>query len=173
MVKKRKQKHTILIYCEGKADHLFIQYLKDIFASSKKNIKPKKGNGGDCFPMIQKTTREPGEYDERYIFLDLDQNKDKKKYEDTAKEKNITLIWSDPCLEGLFLQILNGYPQMSDSQKHKSHFKNEYNSGKGQYDPIMFERLFPKEKLVSKKLEVPTLNQLIQIINNIGDQNSL
>ncbi len=169
MVKKRKQKHTIFIYCEGKDDRLFIQHLKRAFASLKKSIESKKGGGGGPSWMIQKTTREPGEYDEKYIFLDLDQGKDKEKHESDANKQNITLIWSTPCLEGLFLQILNGHPQMSDSQKYKNHFKKEYNSNKRQYDPTMFERLFPKEKLVSKKAKIPTLNQLIQIINSIGD----
>ena len=174
MIKKKiKQKHTIFIYCEGQTDHSFIQYLINIFSNfEEKNIESKKGQGGGPSIMIRKTAREPGEYDERYIFLDVDQreNKDKKKCEDDARRQGIELIWSDPCLEGLLLQILNGHPQMSDSQKYKKYFKEEYNSNKRQYDSEMFERLFPKEKLVSKKEKIPTLKELIEIVNNIGDQ---
>ena len=169
--KQRKQKHTILIYCEGKHEYLFVGYLKKTFVNSEKYIELVEGQGGAPSRMIGKTARNPAEYDKRYVLLDLDQrkNEDKKQHEETAKNQGITLIWSDPCLEGLFLQILNGHSQMPDSKKYKNYFRKNYNSGQRKYDSINWKDLFPKEKLVSKKEEIGTLKQLIEIINNIGD----
>ena len=168
--KQRKQKHTILIYCEGKHDCLFVGYLKKTFVNSEKYIELIEGQGGGPSRMIGKTARNPAEYDKKYIFLDSDQGENKKKYEETAQEQNVTLIWSNPCLEGLFLRILNGHSQISDSQECKSQFKNKYNSGQRKYDSINWEELFPKEKLVSKKEKVSTLRELIEIMNNVGDR---
>ena len=170
----RRQKRTIFIYCEGKTDYLFIQYLKIVFSSSSKRIKPKKRNGGGPSSMIRKIANNSAEeYDEKYIFLDLDQDKNKEQCENDAKQKDITLIWSDPCLEGLFLQILNNNSQMPNSKKYKSYFKNKYNSGQDKYDLVKLKELFPKDKLISKKEKISTLSQLIEIINNIGDQKNL
>ena len=173
MGKKKRKKHTILIYCEGKYDYLFVQYLKGIFSSSSKRIKLKKGSGrGERLDwIIRKVAGGFAKYREKYIFLDLDQGKgkEKQKHEETAQKQSIILIWSDPCLEGLFLQILNGNSQMPDSQKCKNRFKNKYNSGQDRYDLVKLKKLFPKDKLISKKEEISTLHQLIEIINNVGD----
>ena len=169
----RKQKRVILVYCEGLHDHLFVQYLEQIFSNFGKRITLKKGQGGGLSWMIGKTARHSAEYDEKYVFLDLDTDKNKAECEDIAQKQNITLIWSDPCLEGLFLQILNGHSQMPDSQKCKSEFRNKYNAGQRKYDSIKWEKLFPKEKLVAKKEKVETLKKLIEIVNNIGGQKNL
>ena len=132
-----------------------------------------EGQGGGPSRMIGKTARNPAEYDEKYIFLDLDKGANKKKCEEMAKKHYIKLIWSDPCLEGLFFQILNGHSQMSDSQKCKSLFRKKHNSDQRNYDLAKLKKLFPKEKLVSKKEKIATLKKLIEIINNVGDEKSL
>ena len=170
MANKKRKQYTILIYCEGENDYSFVQHLRSTFDSPNKRIKPKKGEGGGPPSMIQKAAKDPAKYREKYILLDLDKDKNKEECEEMAKKHYIKLIWSDPCLEGLFLQILNGHSQMSDSQKCKSLFRKKHNSDQRNYDLAKLEKLFPKEKLVSKKEKIETLKRLIEIINNVGDR---
>lgn len=161
--KSRKVRHTILIYCEGEQDSLFVQHLKRLFLGKNKRIKIRSGHGGGMDSMIAKATRQPGEYDEKYIFLDEDQQIDKKEFKSKAKSKDITLIFSPLCLENLFLQILNGHPQMLNSKKCKSFFQEKYSYKK--YSRGMMEKLFPKKLLNDRKKGIPALKTLIQIIS--------
>ena len=166
--KQRRQRQTVLIYCEGKTEKIFVKYLQTLFASKakiNKRIKIKEGSGGSPLYLINKVKSEPASYNDKYIILDKDEKNrtEIKKFEETAKQNDIQLLWSVPCLEGLFLKILeNNFPL--NSAKCKSLFKNKYNNGQKHWDNNLLAKYFPKTKLNVKKKTIPVLKKIIQIM---------
>ena len=80
-----------------------------------------------------------------------------------AKEKNIELIENTPCLESLFITILDKkYNQNSNWFKHK--FESEYLNKKKRDEMDVYSKLFPKKLLDRKQVEIPELKKLISIM---------
>lgn len=170
--KYRKQRKTVLIYCEGKTEKIFVKYLQTLFAYKVKmknrRIKIKEGYGGSPLHLIYKVKNDPAIYKDKYIILDKDKKKEGEinNLEDTAKKHDIQLLWSVPCLEGLFLKILrDDFNEHSfSSVKCKSLFKHEYNKEQDQWDKNLLEKCFPKEKLNVKRKTIPILEKMIHIM---------
>ena len=169
---QRKQRQTILIYCEGKTEKIFVKYLYALFTSEtqlkNRRIKIKEGDGGGPLHLINKVKNDPASYSDKYIFLDMDKKSkiEIKNLEETARKNHIELIWSVPCLEGLFLKILkdNFNEKSFDSARCKSLFKNEYNKGQDSWDKDLLEKYFSKMRLNTKKRTIPILKKIIHII---------
>ena len=125
MKKLRQVKHTIFIYCEGKTDYLFVQHLKKLYSSHRtKKITLKKGTGGELSTFLSDVVKnaQVRDYDEKYILLDSDSKTEQelKELEKThlkAETKEIQLIWQKPCLEGVFLRILEDYQLLKEQSK--------------------------------------------------------
>ena len=170
--KHRKQRETVLIYCEGKTEKIFVKYLQALFASKanmkNRRVKITEGHGGSPFYLVHKVKNNPASYKDKYIILDKDKKKEGEinNLEKTAKKYDIQLLWSVPCLEGLFLKILrDDFNEHSfDSVKCKSLFKNEYNKGQDHWDKSLLEKCFPKKKLNVKKKTILVLEKMIQIM---------
>jgi len=123
MKKLKETRHTLFIYCEGKTDYLFIRHLKQLYLiRGSKQFTLKKGTGGDVFTFISDTANnaQVRDYDEKYIVLDADKKTEieLKGAEIQSSENKIDkLIWQKPCLEGLFLQILNNKPHIQETSE--------------------------------------------------------
>ena len=170
MKKSRQVRHTIFIYCEGKTDHLFVQYLKRLYLlRGTKQVDPRKGRGGGLSTFISDIigNAQVRDYDEKYIVLDSDDKKEEelKESQTESQKYNIQLIWQKPCLEGVFLRILKGDQFIKEtSESCKAIFKREYMPDNTSLTESLLEKLFTKNILNTKRKKVSELNQLIQLM---------
>ena len=166
----KRQKHTIFIYCEGKTDKLFAQHLKKLYINrGTKKINLKEGTGGDFFTFITEILKNPDSIgcNEKYILLDTNGKKSEelKESESKSEEHDISLIWQKPCLEGVFLRILE--PKTSLTNKTSKQCKDIFYKKYIKHPPLTtakLENLFPKDKLNKKRKDIPELDQLITIM---------
>ena len=172
MVKKRPLRHTIVIGCEGKTDHLFVSHLKKLYPSrGTKHITLKEGSGGDIFTFISEITKNARirDYDEKWIVWDSNgkSQRELKKAEREVQGNDIQLIWQRPCLEGVLLRILKGTRfENESSARCKSLFKREYWPNNTTWPDTLLEKLFPKNILEPKRREVSELDQLLKLIEH-------
>ena len=172
MKKIQHRRQTIFIYCEGKTDALFVQHLKKLYLlRGTKHVTIKPGTGGDPYTLISKieNNAQVRDYDEKYIVLDSDdKNKEElQKIEKSAqaKDKDIELIWQKPCLEGVFLRILNNEIFIKEkSECCKSKFNKIYTPDNTHLSEKLLEELFTKNILDSKRQEIQELNWLITLM---------
>ena len=166
----RQVRHTLFIYCEGKTDYLFVHHLKKLYLiRGSKQIKIKKGSGGDISTFISDTVKnaQVRDYDEKYIVLDTDRKSDAELEEakHQSHQKNIHLIWQKPCLEGIFLRILKNDKLIQEtSESCKALFYKEYNQNNKAFTEELLNTLFPKTLLDNRRQKIKELNQLIQLM---------
>jgi hypothetical protein len=110
MVKKiRRQRKTLLVMGEGDCEAAFLQHLRNIYCSDNEgvNVTIRNAQGGGPTSIVAQVIRHTrlGSYDKKIALLDTDLvwSDDLKK---TAKECDILMVGSSPCLEGLLLGVL-------------------------------------------------------------------
>ena len=161
---KRQIRHTVFIYCEGKTDAEFAQYLKKLYSiRGTKHIKIKTGRGGDLSTFLSAIRRDAQvrDYDEKYILLDSNGKspEELKESKQESQKHDTLLIWQRPCLEGVFLRVLNpkGFIPDKTSKKCKDIFYKDY--AKHATLTTVLETLFTKTLMDKKRKEIPELNQ--------------
>ena len=163
---KRQVRHTVIIYCEGKTDKLFLQYLKKLYVDrgiKKITIKEKRG-ASRLSSNMEKIAQITG-HDKKCILLDINNKKPQKIKElgEESTRNDIQLIWQEPCLEGVFLKILDKTLLKETSQKCKNIFYKKH-TNQTALTTVLLEKLFTKTILNKKRKEIPELNQLIKIM---------
>ena len=106
----RKQRKTLLVVGEGHTECAFLNYLKTLYCRGSASVSVKvvnaHGKGPENVLQTAVSTQKRASYDDVVAVLDTDipWTETLKK---EARDKNIQLIGNSPCIEALFLQLLN------------------------------------------------------------------
>lgn len=164
-LKRRQANKTLLIFGEGFSEEIFLKYLRSTYSFNKNvAITIKRGKGGTPYNVVLDANKLPGAFDRKVVIIDNDKPKiEIQKARIIAKEKNIELIENTPCLESLFITILDKkYNQNSDWFKHE--FESKYLDKKKRDELNEYIKLFPQKLLDKKKNEISELKKLILIM---------
>ncbi len=164
--KRRQASKALLVFGEGYGEEIFLKHLKSLYSyNSNVAITIKKGKGGDARSIIIDADRVPGAFDRKIVILDNDKTKTEMiEARQEAKKRGIELIESTPCLESLFISIIDKKPNGKNSNWCKNEFESKYLGKKKRIEPNEYIKLFPKKLLDSKRSAVSDLNKLISIM---------
>ena len=146
---------------EGYSEVAFLEHLKSLYVERGSGISVKIGNARGKGPenVVENTCRQSinGAYDEVVALMDTDIVwSDALKVK--ARKNKIQLLPSEPCLEGLLLQILHQPAKGSSANLKKMlHPKLSGHST----DRESYAKLFDKATLDERRTEIQTLNALI------------
>lgn len=164
----RFERKTLLIFCEGEADQTFLRHLRSIYCANQKPSAPKvsvkKGRGGSAHNLIIDAFRVPGLFTKRAVKLDSDRGKEEaEKAKQTATSKKINLLFSNPCLEALLLQILDPKTKISSwsSSKCKSEFERRFIPKLKRTQTSVYRDIFTKEILDEARARLPELDEIV------------
>ena len=130
--KTRAVAKTLLIYGEGKTEQTFCLFLKEILVerNSGVSVTIESGTGGGPKELIKKVKGELERrgFDNCVVMMDTDLP-----WPDPLPKKTngtrIHYVGSDPCIEGVFLKLLNDpkyHSSQYSSKKCKSLFHKKY-----------------------------------------------
>jgi hypothetical protein len=128
-----KPTRSILLFGEGKTEACFLSHLRDLYRVQKTAIKVEHGRGGSVQTVVQGAIKiaQLADYSGVLILLDDDRNDDPAP-ESWCKKHRLFIKRSSPCIEALFLEILEDkkLPKLRNgenaSNRSKSHFKGTY-----------------------------------------------
>lgn len=161
--KKKTVKKTTLFFGEGLLDSLFLNYLKSIYTSEKIDITIRRGRGGDAKKIVNDCIKVFGAFNKRAVLLDNDKPaKEVSEARKTAKENNIVVIENTPCLEALFLSILDKDYENKSTKWYKKEFKKYHKKEIQSFHD--FNKIFPKEIIEEKKEKINNLKLIIEIL---------
>ena len=167
MANKIQIKTTVLVLCEGETDTEFVRLLQHLYDRDRtKKIKVEDSKKcGSLKRMLYKLKKkcEVVGYDKAYIVIDSDKVKNPDKQEDTKENLYKTIlgknykqlsfsdiIESDPCLEGMLLEIKGHNIDKTSSEWCKDKFIKKYISSEdvdvNQYK-IAYQKHFSKDIL--------------------------
>jgi len=165
----RRIRPTLFLIGEGGTEVAFLKYLRSVYCKDNAGVEVtiKNANGKGPTYIINKAVKLTRniDYDCRVVLLDTDvpwTDKDKK----LAKKKEINLVGSSPCIEGLFLLILNK-PVLTRSEDCKAAIKKLLPS----FDLLDWKNYasyFSKEVLEEARARIPELNRLIEYFVGIS-----
>ena len=157
-LRKRRQKTSILICCEGKTELAFLKYIKNLYiAGDQKSIRINSVNGGNISSMRRYISKYKVHVhtDKEYILLDEDQINSN----NLNKENDLV---GQPCIEGLFLDILDqSKPQTS--RECKKIFEKRFLNEKEKLNYKSYQKIFDKDKLEKARNKVLLLNKILKI----------
>lgn len=112
--KKRRVRKTLLAVGEGHTEIAFLKYLRSIYCTGssknaegpKVNVKNARGKGPKHVLDTALAHQKQAQYDQTIILLDTDIPWDTD-FEQTAKRNGITIIGSTPCIEAVFLCLID------------------------------------------------------------------
>jgi hypothetical protein len=167
--KPRTAKRTLLVYGEGLEDEIFLKYLKGKYHLRDRGIAItiRNGKGGTPSAVVVSANNDPGIYDRRIVIIDNDKGKlEMNSARSLATSKRIQLIEITPCLEAVFLSIVQPGKSYSgwDSAACKKEFESKFIERKKRTDPNEYEKVFPKGTLDKVRTNVTELHILIQIM---------
>ncbi len=164
--KRRQASKTLLIFGEGFSDGMFLKHLKKLYSfNAGVAITVKKGKGGDAKSIVIDAIKTPGAFDRKVVVLDNDKPKSEMvEARREAKSKNIELLENTPCLEYLFISIIDKKIDEKNSIWCKSEFESKYINKNKRGEPSEYEKLFPKKLLDSKRSIIVELDKLISIM---------
>ena len=163
----RRTKKTVLIVGEGPTEKAFLRYVKGLYITRDMDISVNVecGAGGSPRNVVEKAVRLCGSraYDKCFVLIDADipLNADKKLSIHMKRKPKIEILKSTPCIEGLFLSILDGTDHSSCDQC-KSIFEDKYLSSDKKTDKRSYDRLFPKELLDQKRTRINELDNILK-----------
>lgn len=156
-----------LIYGEGPSDAAFLKHLKSLFASrgSGFEIRADGDEGGDPVHVLQKCLNYRGgmEYATRTILMDTDRPWHPQEVIARAGQNKITLLKSEPCLEGLLLSIL-AQPVPTTARDCKREFHDNWIIESHMLTAASYAKHFPEAVLRERAKTIPTLDALIRIM---------
>lgn len=121
--RKRRIRKTVLAVGEGHTEIGFLKYLRSLYCSTQNRstiapkviIKNAYGKGPEHIYSTALAERQNKSFDRAFVLLDTDVEWPARLVKD-AKKEDINLIGSDPCIEGVFLRILNERVPLTASQ---------------------------------------------------------
>ena len=163
---KKLQKKTVLAFGEGEDEKIFLRHLDKCYCRKDKvTVASSSAGGGGPLNVVQKAVqyRRGIRRDSEFVVLDTDipWSNEMKEY---AAEEKLELIGNEPCLEAFFLNILESeHPwRGATTAKCKEYFAKHCKGG--YFDEDECVRIFPKALLNSARERVPTLNRIIELI---------
>ncbi len=168
--KPRAPQKTLLIVCEGYTEYAFVTYLKGAYTTrSSGHIHIQNAYGGDPVSIVRVAEKMLASRDFNRCLLVFDSDR----MGTTTKPKNIHCdsvkhIIPDPCIENLFLRVLNSkfIPRTTDLCKKE--FDKKHLGSHKKTEPATYAILFPKILLEKRRGSITELDQLISIIKNCG-----
>lgn len=159
----RQQRQTLLAVGEGHSEAAFLKHLRSLYCASgvglSVTVKNAYGKGPDNVIEHSLRLAATAAYDHRLCLLDTDiewpaamRNK--------AKRKKIFLIGSEPCLEGLLLDIL-GQSKHGTSTDCKRSLRSITKSE--MTEPTDYKTLFIKQTLDQARKRISALDELIKM----------
>lgn len=167
----KNTKVTILIVGEGPTEKAFLQYLKELYILRDDNlsVKVESGTGGSPATIVQKAIRLRASrgYDKCYVLMDADVplETDFKLADRMKKRPRIEVLNATPCIEGLFLAILNqsSFSQASATTDYcKREFETKYMASDRKTDKRSYIDKFPKTLLDERRTNVPELDFILK-----------
>ena len=167
----KNTKKTILIVGEGETEKAFLQYLKELFISREADfvVKVEGGSGGGPKGVVQKTIRlrSSRAYDKCFVLVDSDRpfDADSKLEERMRKKPRVEMLKSTPCVEGLFLAILQhrNFSQSSATSDYcKREFEANYISADKKTDKRAYAEQFTQEVIKSRRTAVTELDAILK-----------
>ena len=161
----RLTRPTLLLVGEGSTEKPFLEHLRSLYCKDDAGVKVtiRNAHGKGPSNIIKKTARFAHGigYDRRVALLDTDitwtdQNKR------LARQQKIDLIGAIPCIEGLFLSILNK-PVPESSQQCKNTLKKQLPSF-NQLERKSYTSHLSKEVLEEARTRIPDLNKLLKYL---------
>jgi len=161
----RRAKQTILIVGEGDTDVAFINHIKTFYVTRYCGIALTTNNAHGKGPahIIDHTVRQAklGDYDLVVSFLDTDVEWTEEHIK-TARDNNVHLIGSDPCIDCMLLKILGRRPPHCCKDCKKVLLPLLRNKP---CDKRSHAAVFTKEMIEETKDEIPELKQLLDVFN--------
>lgn len=168
---KRTTKTAILIVGEGPTEKAFLQHLKELFISrdAEVAIKIESGSGGAPNCVIQKAIRlrENMAYNHCFVLIDSDRpiENDPELEIRIKKKPPIKILKTSPCIEGLFLAILqytSFSPTNASSNECKSLFEKNYISADKKTDKRSYNEIFTQEIINNRRKNLPQLEEILR-----------
>lgn len=171
VVRVRTINSTALIYCEGAHDLAFLRHLIRLYSEGRKlkrRFRSRQGKGGSPAILVVEAVNIPGDFDRRLVKVDRDRAiEEVQKAENLADRHNITITWSEPCIEALLMAILDGNDYSAwKSTKCKSTFESKCIPANKRNRPGAYVKHFPKELLEEARKRIPELDELIRFITD-------
>jgi hypothetical protein len=166
--KPRKPNWTVLAVGEGETERAFLQFLKGLYNKRDDgiSIKVNYAGGGDPECVIDHAIKlNPRNYDRAFVLLDKDLLCSPK-YLKKARTHKLELIWCIPCVESLFLQILEPAfePSVKSTTECKRLFEGKYLGENEKLDPEKYAKIFSLEFLESRRRQVQELDIIVKLM---------
>ena len=159
-----KQRKTVLAVGEGKADTAFLYHLRQLYCSDKKgasiSIRNAQGKGPSNVISTAIGASKIQQFDQILCLLDTDLDWPLKDIA-RAKQKNIILIGSEPCLEGLLLNILERGGVLETSSDCKAELQQF--TGHTMLKPEHYTQHFSHPTLQEARCRILELDNLIKL----------
>lgn len=162
----KRQKLTILVYCEGLHDMMFMKYLKKLYAKDNQDLhlEIRSGTGGAPVIIVRNASKVLKEFNSRIAKFDNDKGElALSAAYDTAS--SIKIAHCTPAIEATMPEILESctsYRARSTStckrQLHQHHITERERINASKYDEH-----FPIEKLEASRVQNTRVNRLIEI----------
>ncbi|QTN32942.1 hypothetical protein HZ994_11615 [Akkermansiaceae bacterium] len=170
------RKKSIVLFGEGKADAVFLNYLRSLYADQiQARVLIDAGQGGgpkQVATRLIKKHLDLGAYARSLLLIDEDLPTDEIPNAWLRKHK-ITLVTSGPrCLEGILLTLLDDPPPKKDrhlSNAWKKRFcRNHLGTDRDTEILDRFKKkcpeLFPQELIEAQKKEIPSLREIVDFL---------
>lgn len=162
----KKQKialRTVLIVVEGYTDKAFADHLKSLYVTRgcgvSVRVRNAKGKGADNVVGTALGVREG--FDRVVCLFDADLPL-KKTLRDKARCQRFALVATSPCIEGLFLDILEK-PVPDTCHECKQRFSPIIGTADFK-DAASYAPVFTKEILENRRTAIPALNKLLGML---------
>lgn len=159
----RQASRTLLIVGEGDTDVAFLTHIKALYAPRycglAVTLRNARGKGPENVVHAVMGYSRDRNYTLRAALLDTDLPWPQKICK-IAKQKRISMLGSNPCLEGLLLDVL-GKPVPDHSSKCKRTLRRIFHDDPLQ--PGSYAGRFPKDVLEAARGRVATLHELLEL----------
>lgn len=163
---RRKQKQTVLIYCEGPHDMMFMKHLKKLYVTGDQSVhfEIKPGSGGAPSSVVLGASKVLGDFDVRIAKFDNDKGV---KALEAAYDMNadIRIAYCTPAIEATMLEILEpgkNY-RTHNTQGCKRRLHGNYIAESDRMTPSKYDDLFSLDVLEAARTKHARLNRIIQI----------
>ena len=162
--KTREPRRTLLLYCEGSHEKVFLGYLKMLFSkNSGVQVRVRENHGGSADDVLANVVKQTPA-DVVVCIYDLDRGFNQE-LKTKVKNMGIICIENMPCLEAFLLNILEekDYSRCGSGDCKKI-FHNNYLDEKRRKDKRNYAKIFPKRLLIKQSKRLKNLKILIDLI---------
>jgi hypothetical protein len=159
----RRTHYTILLVCEGYAEHEFARVIRDLYLPRDcgTTIQPKNARRGTPYALeLAIQLRTQGHYNEYALIVDTDQHWDSAARA-RAQANGIVVIENAPCLEATLLKV-DGQQSYQSTSDNKVAFEARY-GGPPHRDGVI-RRHFPRSKFDTARAHVAAIERLLTLI---------